>query len=440
MEATVENTQVKSGFWIKNAIIIKIISIGILIIFLMIPAVRVENLIYERQSYEISAINEVSSKWGGSQTLTGPVLTIPYKTYTKTSEGTVHEYTHFAHFLPDKLNYTGKVAPEVRKRGIYEVPLYNAKVKCTGSFGPPDFSDFKIPDQDIRWSEAFITVGISDTRGIKDNVVLTANDKKYGFEPGTNRSIAESGVTVKIPMVRDSASNFSFDLDINGSGHLYFTPSGQETTVELESAWQHPSFDGHFLPDTSNISEAGFTAKWSVFDFNRNFPQKWLDKEYDMKDSHFGVKLFMPVDHYQINLRAVKYALLVICLTFLVYFFFEILNKRKIHPLQYTLVGLALSIFYLLLLSITEHLGFDLAYGLASVLTVSLITGYSGAIIKHRNATLILLALMVIIYGFIYVILQMESYALLTGSLGLFIALTLVMVLSRKIDWYAFRQ
>ncbi len=438
MENQKENTLEKLGKSIKQSVTLKLLSIGILILLLLIPVAQIKSLISERELYKVEAIREVSNKWGGSQTIAGPILTIPYKTYKAGKGDKIYEYIHYAHFLPDLLEIQGLINPEIRKRGIYEIPLYNAEINISGKYQMPNFRSLKIDPKDIMWEDAIVTVGIPDMNGIKDIITLKWNDSTHALEPSTSiKDIISSGVSSPVRIAKDQPTSFEIKINLNGSENLSFVPVGKKTKVMVQSTWKDPSFNGQFIPDSHTISDDGFDAEWNVFDFNRNYPQHWTDNKYEIYDSAFGVNLFMPINHYQKNMRSAKYSILIISLTFLVYFFFEILNHRRIHPFQYFLVGLSLSLFYTLLLSITEHLGFDLAYAIASMMTIVAIIGYSSAIFKQARLTLLLGSFLTLIYVFIYVILQLQDYSLLVGSIGLFAVLVTTMYLSRKIDWYA---
>ncbi|HHH54328.1 MAG TPA: cell envelope integrity protein CreD, partial [Bacteroidetes bacterium] len=230
--------------------------------------------------------------------------------------------------------------------------------------------------------------------------------------------------------------DFSFDIKLQGSESIYFIPVGKTTTVALKSSWDSPSFQGRFVPDEREVSKDGFTANWKILDMNRNYPQQWEGNKYNVSSSKFGVDLIKPVGEYQKNMRTVKYSLLIIVLIFLIYFFFEVLGKFRIHPIQYSFIGLALTLFFVLLLSISEQIGFDLAYLVSAAATTIMILIYSAALLKNRKQLLILTGFLITIYGFIYVVLQLEDFALLAGSIGLFVALFITMYYSRKIDWY----
>lgn len=428
----------KLKHWLRNSITVKLFSIGIIILLLLIPALMIEGVIRERQSTSESAVSEVGSKWGLEQTITGPVITIPYKTVIKDEKNNLITVTQYAHFLPEKLNITGDATTENRHRGIYEVVVYKSKLKFSGTFLLPKPQELNIAPNDILWNDAYLEIGISDMKGINENIELKLNDAKYLLNPGIESAdIVSSGVSTKIKL-NDSSRlfSYSFDLNLNGSKMLYFVPLGKENIVELKSSYPTPSFDGNFIPDTREVNDKGFSAKWKVLHLNLNYPQQWTSNSFAVAESSFGVNFLVAVDHYLKATRAAKYAVLIIALTFMGFFFVEIINKTRIHPFQYILVGLAICIFYALLLAFSEHIGFNYSYMLSTILVLGAIAYYSKFMFGNARTTLLLSSVLVIIYGFIYVIIQLEDYALLMGSIGLFIVLLVTMHLSRKIKFY----
>lgn len=426
--------------WIRTSVTFKMFSIAFLAIILLIPAFMIQMVIQDREYRRNEAVQEISSKWGNEQTLAGPILTVPYKATIKDEAGNISNVTQYAHFLPDKLDVKGNLQPEVRYRGIYEAVLYTGKLQFGGQFSFPNFDDWAIDKQDILWNKAFLSVGIPDMRGINDKIELAWNSQKMLFEPGIESpDVVSSGVSVATPLIADKKGDtftFDFQLNLNGSERLKFLPLGKETTVSLSSPWRNPSFDGAFLPDTRNIDTKGFTAQWKVLHLNRNFPQQWLGNGQNIQESAFGVKLLTPIDEYQKTARSSKYAIMFIFLTFLGFFFVEILNKMRIHPAQYLLVGAALCVFYLLLISLSEHIKFNPAYWVSTAATVILITAYSSTIFRSKKLTISICITLLALYGFLYSLLQLQDYALLMGSLGLFSILAAIMYLSRNIDWY----
>jgi inner membrane protein len=318
--------------------------------------------------------------------------------------------------------------------------------------------------------KSFISVGIPDMRGLEERNNLKLNGQELEFVSGiitdnvvrdfnfyndnfrdkyseiTPKKIftedtnggSSSGLSANIPTnYLYSKFNFEFDLKLKGSERLAFVPLGKTTDVKMSSNWASPSFDGSFLPDERELNETGFSSNWHILDLNRNYPQSWVGGNYNIYDSVFGVSLIEPVDGYQKSNRSIAYAILIIALTFLIFLSFEIFNRKKIHPVQYILVGLSLVLFYALLISISEILGFNLAYGIASLATIGLIVLYSNIILKEKRFVAIQGGILVFLYAFVYILLQLEDYALFIGSVGLFIILSTIMYLSRKIDWYS---
>ncbi|MFC1669255.1 cell envelope integrity protein CreD [Spirochaetota bacterium] len=428
---------------LKDSILLKVIFNGFMVIGLLIPLFMVSDIVSEREKRRGEAEREVSGKWGFSQRVTGPILTIPYKIYYKDKKNILRMKIKNAYFLPRSLKIDGKITPEKRSRGLYEVMLYKLEnLKISGAFNYPDFKKLRISNKNVLWDEAFITMGIPDTRGIQKEVVLRWNGRKISFSPGVKgSSIYSSGIHANIKKLeKRSLLKFKFHLNLQGSSSLSFIPIGKETIVDIESTWKHPSFFGSYLPTKRKITSRGFRANWKISYFGRNFPQEWTDSTKpsmsSMYNSSFGVKIYMPVDFYQKCVRAVKYGFLFISLTFLCFFLFEILNKLNIHPLQYLLIGSAMCLFYLLFLSLSEHMNFILSYILSSLGVIGMIAGYSYKILKSKSSVVSMTVFLVFLYGYLFILLQNQDYALVLGSLALFAILGLVMYLTRNIDWY----
>ncbi len=410
-----------------------------LTLLLLIPTSYVESLISERNARRSDAAQEVSQRWGGTQTLTGPILTIPYTEYSKNDKGIPVSSTHYAHFLPASLGIRSQLNPEVRYRGIYRVALYRGKFNLEGHFARPDWDALRIDPRLVQWNDAVITMGITDLKGIRDTVILRWNALTYPSRPGLLcDDVVGSGISFK-PAVGKTESNYAFDiaLDLNGSTEIRFVPVGEVTEVDLASPWASPSFVGNFLPHVREVKPDGFHAVWKIFNLNRSFPQSWVGNRYNVSEASFGTSLFLPVDEYQKTSRSVKYALLFIALTFIAFFLSELVIKIAFHPIQYTLIGFALILFYLLLLSLSEHIGFNLAYLFAGAATISLVTLYTFWISAKRQIGAIMFLVLSMLFGFLFVTLQLQDYALLLGSLGLFAALSLTMYLTRKVNWFS---
>ncbi|WP_297093166.1 cell envelope integrity protein CreD [uncultured Draconibacterium sp.] len=440
-----ENILDRLGISFHRTLSFKLLVIGMLILILLIPKVMILDLIGERQLNSVQVVNEVMSKWSNEQLISGPVLFVPFKKkiYNE-EEGTYNEVTRYATFLPKELSVNGKLLPKQLKRSIYNVDVYEAELSITGNFKDIDLGKLNIESSDIIWDDAQLQLSISDLRGINKGLELSWNDKSHTFSPGKVSSpIGHSGVSIPLKELSANDLNgaFSIKLQLKGSQNLMFTPLGEQTTVHLESTWNDPGFTGNYLPANRNVNDKGFQADWSVLHFNRNYPQQWIStintiNQNDIENSKFGVEMVSLADHYQKNIRSAKYAILIIIITFVVFFMFEVLSKQRIHPFQYIMVGSAISIFYLLLLSISEHLGFNLAYLVAALAVIILVFFYTRSFmpkLKNQLGTSLGLAGC---YLFIFILLQLESFALLTGSIGLFVLLAALMYSTRKVNWY----
>ncbi len=430
---------------LKNSLYFKIGTIVVIALMLLIPTSMISGLIKERENTKNLAISEVSAKWGTNQTISGPFISIPYHKYVKEysakdSKEKVVLIKDYITILPTQLNIDGEIAPEKRNRGIYDIVVYNSKINVIGKFNNINFAEIDVPLSNIQFDKARLVLGIDDLRGIEEQVNLNWAQNTYSFNPGvSSNDVVSTGINSLVNFSSsDSASyNFSFSLNLKGSQFLYFTPVGKVTDINIKSAWQNPSFNGAFLPDSRSVSDSGFVANWNVLHLNRNYPQIWTGSSYGISQSAFGIDLLLPVDSYQKSNRSIKYAILFIGFTFLVFFFIEVLNKVYIHPIQYILVGIALVVFYTLLLSISEHLKYNLSFVISAVATLVLIAGYVKAILKSTQLTMLLSGILTVLYTFIFIIIQLQDFALLIGSIGIFIILGLVMYFSRKIDWYS---
>lgn len=427
---------------ISRSATFKLITICVLILLLLIPASMVKSLIWERDNRKQGVINEINHKWGEAQTLIGPVVSVPYKVHVEDKKGKTTTVTRYLHMLPDTAHIKSRITPEVRYRGIYEAVLYNTTLSIDGHFPPIPVQELRIDPENIVWSGAFVSVGITDMRGIKETIHASFDGQKLSMEPGVESAdVIASGVSAGIQIDAAKKSRpFHFDINLNGSRQIHFAPVGKVTTVTALSEWSDPSFGGAYLPVERSVTDEGFTAKWKVLHLNRNYPQAWKGGGQPIGQSTFGVTLFSPVDIYQKSMRTAKYALMFIAFTFMAFYISEVLNKLRVHPVQYMLIGLGIIIFYSLLLSISEQINFGAAYLISAGAVISLISGYAKAILKNRYVTLMVGGILVILYTYLYILLQLEDYALLMGSVGLFIVLSAIMYLTRKIDWYAIHQ
>lgn len=445
METVVQNV------WSKTKILVKALIIGGIVLVLQIPTFYVQDLIKEREDRQKEAIAEVSSKWGRRQTITGPILVLPFREVSDSTNKSISK--HFAYFLPDALSINSTVSPEEKYRGIYKVMLYSSRVNLKGAFNSIGLDKLKIDPKDVIWNEAFVHINIPDIKGLNDDLKLQWNNQLLTMSPdmvdgaamtdGLNAPLSLTGV--------DDLKHIDFvaDINLNGSEELLFTPLGKFTSVGMSAKWPHPSFTGDILPQDTRISNDSFHAKWKSVSQKRSFPQQWKDNAFviattnnsaaavtnNINQNAFGANLYVPVSGYQKTMRSVKYSFLCILLTFAAFFLIDTSNKKSVHPFQYGLVGLALVLFYTLLLSISEYIGFNLSYAVASVATIALIAWFVKGVLNSSRLTTILSIVLLFVYTYMFTILQLQDYALLLGSIGLFIALAVIMHFSKKIQW-----
>jgi inner membrane protein len=421
-----------------QSVTVKLVLLGILGIFLLIPLEMIKSIIRERQKNSDEVKKEIGFLWAGQQNITGPVLNIPEQVYPVGKEGT--PYREIFHVMPESLNITGKINTETRHRGIYKAAVYTADLKLSGYFS------IKMPvsaeRREILWDEAYFSAGISDNRGIKGVVSLSVDSEEITALPGLrDNDIFKSGIT--FPCSINSPGKtiaFSMNINLSGSESLTFSPVGKTTEINLSSLWKNPGFTGNFLPSESTVNNSGFKAKWLITDLNRNFPQEWTGSEYNPGEDSFGVNFILTVNHYQKSLRSAKYGILFIALTFLALLFAELTGKSRVHIFHYLLVSMALVLFFSLLNALSEHTGFNLAYLISAAATISLITLFLAALIKTRKAVVFVLLMLVIVYSFIFILLSLNDWAYLAGNIGLFILLAVTMRLSLKLDLFGKEQ
>lgn len=431
-----------SEVWTKSKLLVKVGVIALIILLLMIPAYQVQELVTERQTRQQEAVNEISSKWAGKQMINGPVLVLPFYQLDKDARNNPVQVKHYAYFLPSDLNIQSSVTPKEKYRGMYKVMLYSTKVHLAGTFSDLHPERLKIAPESILWSEAFLRMNVSDLKGLNEELSFKWNNAPLTFSPGSPSDPYQSeGLTAPLNIAAINGiegAKFSADLDLNGSQQLLFAPIGKSTAVQVQSQWPHPSFTGDALPQTTSVKESGFIASWRSLSHKRDFPQQFRDddrpsdKLYNFNASSFGVDLFVPVNAYQKTMRSVKYALLCIVLTFSAFFIIEMVNKKSVHPFQYGLIGLALILFYTLLLSFSEYIGFNPAYLVASLATIALIGWFVKGVLQSGRLSIILSAVLALMYGYVFTILQLQDFALLLGSIGLFLTLAIIISPARS--------
>lgn len=420
----------------------KVLFIAVLILILLIPLGMIEGLVVERSQLYETARDDIGRSWGQAQIVGGPIVVVPFShtRYVNAQPVVVQDELYL---LPEQLDIVGQADAEERRRGIYRVPVYTTRLHVTGRFAPVAF-ETDYADLQVRWEQAAIALPISDARSVREPIVLASGNGTTAFEAGGAR-VSGFGPLLVAPYAAlgppplTEPREFAFDLVLGGTGALQFLPLGDETRVAVTSSWPSPSFVGAFLPNTRTVDAAGFTAEWRVLDLGRGYPSSWRRSDAPpplVETSAFGVELITPVGIHEAAMRATKYGVLILCFTFVAYFLFELFAPLRLHALQYLLIGLANSVFYLLLLALAEHVGFGAAYVASAVASTALITSYSGAILGSLRRALPIGALLTALYGYLYVTLKAEDYALLFGALGVFGMLAAFMYLTRHIDWF----
>lgn len=422
----------------NNKILFKAIITGILIMVMLIPMIFVSNLVNERALRRAAVEKDVSSKWAAPQTVSGPYLYVPYKKNITGSDGKPFASTGYFFILPEQLSIDGNIDTEERRRSIYKVLLYKTQVSGTGSFQIQ--TPKNISSDDIQWNEIKLCMGVSDFKGIEQKIDINFNKAQLTLLPGLpNSDIDSNGLSVNVPLTATdigTAIAFNTNLALRGSGQLHFMPLAGNSQFSLHSKWLSPSFDGNSIPSSRKVDKKGFSANWSFNKANLPFSTLVTDAKPINATLAFGVSLLQPGDEYAQTDRCSKYAILLIGLSFALFFIMEIMQKKPVHPVQYVLVGFALIIFYTLLLSISEIASFDLAYFVAASATILLITVYVHSHFQQAKTAAYFTLLLSLLYGFIFILLRLEDTALLVGSIGLFIILAIVMYASRRINWY----
>jgi len=432
---------------LRRSALLRLLAVGALVLLLQIPISMIRGVIGEREARRNEALAEVSASWGGPERIFGPRLVVPYEVASEHTDSagatrTRRELRH-AHFLPEVLEASGDADTDLLHRGIFDVPVYRLRLALRGSFARPDFSDWIPSEADVLWERAALVIHLSDARAIQHAVTLRWNDAELPFLPGAGEGEAAPAIHALLgTRARDAQEGrFAVDLELHGSHGLFLAPFGKETRVELAGDWPDPSFRGAWLPAERGVFAEGFRAVWRIPYLGRSYPQR-TDAPDGLAEaieaSAFGLELATPVDPYRMAERSAKYASLFLLATFGTLWLFEVLASVRVHSVQYLLVGAAIVLFFLLELSLAEHLGFGRAYALASSGVVALVSGYASAVLQRLGRASLVAGLLVALYGFLFVILTNQDYALLTGALGLFAGLAVVMFLTRHVDWGAF--
>tara|TARA_R110002096_G_scaffold99_2_gene410 strand:- start:2793 stop:4121 length:1329 start_codon:yes stop_codon:yes gene_type:complete len=426
---------------IKDSTTFRVLFIGFLVLMLLIPMGMVESVIYERSHLYRQATNEITNSWGKEQLLVGPILTLPFVKTFSNKAGWSYD-SRYRHLRPETMTVDSHIETQIRYRGIYEVPVYIATVRFNGVFSLAGVSGSVENDDDLLLDEGVIQIPVHNSRSIKEPIGLVWDGEVIKLIPKWDKSEGETVIfTAKLPahlLNKNKVHEFEYEIKIAGSQAFSFISSARKTDIKMNSNWAAPSFFGIYLPVTRDLAGEGFTASWVINDLLTDIghnEHEIVSGSWFQGQKSFGVKLMQPVDTYQVVTRAAKYAVLFISLSFMVYFFTELFGQVSLHPIQYLFVGVANCIFYLLLLSLAEHINFTLAYLISSGASIVLISLYSRSILKSWPKAAIVFTTLSGVYAYLFVTLRSEGFALLIGSIGLFVILGVAMYLTRNIDW-----
>jgi len=429
---------------LRESASVKAFTIGFLVLLFLIPLGMIRGTINDRDQVNQSARLDIQRTWGQAQLIAGPVLVLPHDVLHVNTYGEQHATRAEMFVLPAELNIDAVVRSGIRYRGIHKVPVYTATIHLHGRFSAMDAEETGIDLSSVDWADASIVIGISDGRAIAETPRIELNNESIVFVPGGQ---LVDGFPPQIQAnLRDFPENklsgdldFDMTLDIKGSESLSFLPLGDTTRASIQSTWPSPSFSGNYLPHAREVSKDGFTADWQIASIGRSIPSRWTPGALpatSLESATFGVDLYTPISIYRLTLRAVTYGVLFVALTFVSFFMFEVVAGLRLHPLQYLMIGFANVIFFLLLISLAEHVSFAWSYAASALASSGLIIGYSYSALGQRGRALIIGSVLFVLYCLLYMTLRAETYALLAGSAGLWAALAMVMYLTRRINWY----
>lgn len=429
----------------------RVLFVSLLALIMLLPLLAVRNVVTERNTHYNHALTEVANAWGRRQTLVGPVLIIPYvehftnvDTVTEpngesrvVSKDIFNERT--AILLPEQLEIRADLQAEHQRQGIYDALVYTAKLSINGTFDHSPMLQAAENDRRIAWDKAYIAIGLDDTRAIDSTSSLFWNEGRIDLQPGTRLGkLLPHGFHVPLMVTADSntSNEFKLTLSLRGSDGLLFAPVGENTAIRISSPWTMPRFIGELLPDKQTLNEQGFRAEWDIPHLVRNYPQSWVLEEtepYDLHHFTIGVSLAEPQSLYAQVAHSVQYGILFIGLTFLALLAFETRQQRHLHVLHYVVVGAVLLSFYLILLALAEHLGFQAAYLAAALTTILLVSAYTQMILRKFQYSLLIALLLAALYSLLYFLLQWQDYDLIAGAALLLLLTGILMLITRHV-------
>ena len=418
-----------------------------LTLMLLIPLAMIAEQIHQREQRRDQASQDIAQKWGAQQQLSGPILRVPYEAWVTNADGSGgRNIESFAYYLPQSLSVNASLYAQTRRRGLFQVPVYTTDLSLQGHFRRPERFDALSNATRIDWSRAELLLGIRDTHALQPGSRLHWNQQAMTWLPSTGSQAERDfpGIHARVPLhceateCKDEELHFDVQIQLQGSESLTVAPAAEQTEVHMEANWPNPSFQGLYLPASSNITDSGFSADWSVSYLGRDLPQQWSSGYRGLSalcEQALGVALNTPIDTYRLAERLSKYAVLTVALTFLTVWMLEVIGAQRLHAVQYLLIGASVCLFGLLQLALSEAIGFTAAYALAAAGVVAQVALYARAILQAPRRAGYVAAVLTAIYALMYLILLQQDLALLGGSLTLFVALTAVMWLTRRLQW-----
>ncbi|RQT84130.1 cell envelope integrity protein CreD [Burkholderia cepacia] len=442
----------------NRVLLFKFVITALLALLILIPLQMVQSIVHERSAYRMDALQSIWSSYAGPQTVSGPVLVVPYTEVTRVRDETpaggatktsLRSETKRLLVFPKTLNVDGTLTTSVRYRGIHKALVYELTSRLTGTLALPDLK--KLPQADghvsFKVDNAYVAIGIGDTRGLTAQPDVRIGGARFDVEQGTRLDSLRQGVHANVDLAAlaeagagagaGAAVPFSIDLPLRGAESVAFAPVGDQNDFSLKSTWPHPSFDGAFLPNNRTVDARGFTGNWRVTSFNTKAREQIATGNGEGAIETASVSMIEPVNVYLQAERATKYGALFVMLTFASFFMYELVKRLRIHPIQYALVGLSLALFFLLLLSLSEHIAFAYAYLAASGACIGLLGFYLSFVLHSVKRGAVFSALLAVLYAALYGLLLSEDNALMLGSLLLFAILAGIMTLTRRVDWYS---
>ncbi|KVL11661.1 cell envelope integrity protein CreD [Burkholderia cepacia] len=442
----------------NRVLLFKFVITALLALLILIPLQMVQSIVHERSAYRMDALQSIWSSYAGPQTVSGPVLVVPYTEVTRVRDETpaggatktsLRSETKRLLVFPKTLNVDGTLTTSVRYRGIHKALVYELTSRLTGTLALPDLK--KLPQADghvsFKVDNAYVAIGIGDIRGLTAQPDVRIGGARFDVEQGTRLDSLRQGVHANVDLAALAEAGagagagavvpFSIDLPLRGAESVAFAPVGDQNDFSLKSTWPHPSFDGAFLPNNRTVDARGFTGNWRVTSFNTKAREQIATGNGEGAIETASVSMIEPVNVYLQAERATKYGALFVMLTFASFFMYELVKRLRIHPIQYALVGLSLALFFLLLLSLSEHIAFAYAYLAASGACIGLLGFYLSFVLHSVKRGAVFSALLAVLYAALYGLLLSEDNALMLGSLLLFAILAGIMTLTRRVDWYS---